>query len=343
MENVPSSPRFPYRLVPIQICVLAAAALTSCGDQQAAAPADPDRMLAQSLSDTLTRACPTAAPDDEAARRSCADALTDAALLRERMVSPFVWGGQSKAENLDLEKNNRTEFNPRIWRRLYLSTFMFSPGFTLEKDGETTIIRVPVRFRNQLDPGAFPYPFWHSADKWTSYETAREILFFAREGKLVGAVRSADRDPGRPHRDMKWDGHWTWEDSAGLEPRVSLFSNGFSPGNPHVPALETAYRDLEREMRKETCMTCHSPDNSAKMNPLELFSYPNQALSGRHNLVAVLKANAMPPMDATRPNPGIESDDRRQVLIELAKKFEEAGDAALASEHEPVIAAPKAP
>jgi hypothetical protein len=330
---VPTSP-FARKLR--ALFVLSSWVFGSCGDPREPAPADETTTLARSLVETLTKACPVAALDDENAGDACADALTTAPLLRARMTDPFEWGGQSATENLELEKDNRTKFNPRIWRRLYLSTFMFPGDFRIEPDGDTSIVRVAVRFRNQLDPGAFPYPFWHSADKWASYETARELLFFVRAGKLVGAVRSAERDPARPHRDMKWDGHWTWEDSAGQEPRVSMFSNAFSPSNPHLAALEDAYRTMERELRKETCMTCHSPDNAAKMNPLELFSYPNQALAGRRNLVAVLTANAMPPMDATRPKPGLGDDERRHALIELARKFQEVGDQALAYEGEPV-------
>jgi len=299
-----------------------------------APPGDPTMGLAEALAKTLTEACPMAAPDDEKARQACADALTTSPLLRERMADPFAWGGQKSGDTVELEKSNRTEFNPRIYRRLYLSTFMFTGEHSVQAAGNTAIIRLGVRFRNQLDPGSFPYPFWHSSDKWTSYETAREILFFLREGKLVGALRSAERDPARPHRDMKWDGRWTWEDSAGQQPRVTLYSYAFSPGNPYVAELETAYRTMERELRKETCLSCHSPDNIAKMNPLELFSYPNQALSGRKELVAILNANLMPPAEPGG-KAGIPEIDRRTALIELARKFQDLGDQALAFEGEP--------
>ena len=309
--------------------------LASCGSgSDEAADPDPSKGLGAALAKALVDACPMAAPDDQSARQACADALTVGPLLRERMSDPFDWGGQKSTDTLDLDKSNRTDFNPRIWRRLYLSTFMFTGEHSEQKAGDTVIIRLPVSFRNQLDPGSFPYPFWHSADKWTSYETTREILFFLHEGKLVGALRSADRDPARPHRDMKWDGRWTWEDSNGQEPRVSLYSFAFSPGNPYVAELETAYRTMERELRKETCLSCHSPDNIAKMNPLELFSYPNQALSGRKQLVAILKANLMPPA-APGGKPGIPDDGVRVSLVELARKFQELGDQALAFEGEP--------
>jgi hypothetical protein len=325
--------RTPLR-TPLTCAALALASLvpTSCGSS--AETPDDAPALARALVDTLTAACPTAGAGDEEARRACADALAQSPLLRERMAEPFDWGGQSSTAGLEFEKSNRTDFNPRVWRRLYLSTFMFPGSYSLEKDGETTVVRVAASFRNQLDPGSFPYPFWHSADKWTSYETARELLFFIRAGKLIGALRSADRDPSRPHRDMKWDGRWVWEDSSGVQPRVTLFSYAFSPGNPHTADLETAYRNMERELRKESCLTCHSPDNAARMNPLELFSFPNQALSARRTLVAALTANLMPPPDTTRPR-GLADNHRRSELIELARKFQVLGDKALAFEGEP--------
>jgi hypothetical protein len=321
------------------LCSLGCSALAACTSSEGSQTpdaGDPTAELARSLVETLVKACPGAAADDENARLACSNGLTDSSLLRERMVDPFVWGGQAAADKRQLDKNNRTNFNPRIFRRLYLSTFMFPGDFSVEKTDTGSIIRVAVRFRNQLDPGSFPYPFWHSADKWASYETARDLLFFVEGGKLVGALRSAERDPTRPHRDMKWDGRWTWEDSGGVQPRVSLFSYGFSPQNPHVAELEDAYRTMERELRKETCLVCHSPDNSAKMNPLELFSYPNQALSGRRNLIAVLNSNLMPPADAAGKPPGLVDDARRTALVALARKFQEAGDKALAFEGEPI-------
>ncbi|MFD2271089.1 hypothetical protein ACFS07_08035 [Undibacterium arcticum] len=30
-----------------------------------------------------------------------------------------------------------------------------------------------VVFRNRLQPGQFPYPFWHDAAKWNTYEKCK--------------------------------------------------------------------------------------------------------------------------------------------------------------------------
>ncbi len=286
-------------------------------------PSDADE-LAAALDQALATACPVTALDDERAHAACADALTSLPLLQQRMSEPFQWGGQASVAATELEQSNRTDFNPRIWRRLYLATFAFPGGHTVEARGATTVIRIPIVFRDGLDPGSFPYPFWHSPTKWASYETAREMLFFVRASKIVGALRSAETDPNRPRREMKWDGQWTWTTAGGPQPRVTLFSHAFSPANPHVATVDQTYRALEKELRAENCISCHSPDNAAKMNPLELFSYPNQALSGRRQLVDVLTRNTMP------PGAGIASGDRRSELLELARQFADAGDAALA-------------
>jgi hypothetical protein len=280
--------------------------------------------FAEALDAALTQACPMAAADDEKAHTACANALTALPVLSSKMSEPFPWGGQSAPDKFEIEASNRTDFNARIWRRLYLATYAFPGGHTVEVHGDTAVVRIPVQFRNGLDPGSFPYPFWHSADKWNSYQTARELLFLVRGGMVVGALRSAERDPSRPQREMKWDGRWTWEDASGAQPRVTLFSYGFSSINPHIEKLERTYRALEKEMRAGSCITCHSPDNTSKMNPLELFSYPNQALSGRWRLLEVMNKNSMP------PGLGVKDGELRGQLQALARKFAEAGDDAFA-------------
>jgi hypothetical protein len=286
-------------------------------------PAEEVKALAAELDQALTTACPMANTGDADAQLACADALVDLPVLRSRMSAPCDWGAQAAADARVLESANRTDFNPRIWRRLYLPTFMFPGGHAVEIVNDTAIIRIPVVFRTDIDPGNFPYPFWHSASKWQSYQTATDILFFFRAGKLIGALRSAEQDTSRPLREMKWDGRWTWRSARGDEPMVTLFSFAFSPDNPRVKELERSYRAMEKELRKESCLGCHSPDNTSRMNPLELFSYPNQALSGRHRLIKVLEENTMPPID------NIPDPKRRSDLRDLAQAFAAAGDAAL--------------
>jgi hypothetical protein len=79
------------------------------------------------LGRALVTACPVAAANDAAAREACADALTDMTELRDALTDPVLWGGQPDgfhAADL-LTDASLTQFDPRVWRRMYLSTFMF--------------------------------------------------------------------------------------------------------------------------------------------------------------------------------------------------------------------------
>lgn len=86
-----------------------------------------------------------------------------------------MWGAQADGAGYDITKSNTTQFNPLAFRRGYLATFGFSGEHHVEHDGDTTILHAAVSFRNELDPGAYPYPFWHSDRKWLSYQRSRDL------------------------------------------------------------------------------------------------------------------------------------------------------------------------
>jgi hypothetical protein len=117
---------------------------------------------------------------------------------------------------------------------------------------------------------------------------------------------------------------------------VTLYTYLFSPTNPHVSKLDDAYRALEEEMRAHQCQTCHSPDNKDHMNPLELFNYPNQALTARHDLVTELTENTMPPPNSMGIPVSILDITQRDKLKILAETFAKTADEALAYEGEKV-------
>lgn len=281
------------------------------------------------LGRALVEACPVVTANDAASRDACADALTTSVELREALADPMLWGGQpADVAPADLLTDaNLTSFNPRAWRRMYLSTFMFEEApTTLERSGEYRVLRVPVRFRNQLDAGEYPYPFWHSEKKWTAYEQASELIFVIDPNNKVPVVARTTLDPTRLHQNRVWDGQWRWNNDQ--EPRVTLYSYLFSGSNPHVAALDAAYRDFEETMRETDCTMCHDPANSQMTRHLELLNYPNQALAGRHDVIRMLRLNSMPPMA------GIPDEHAREVLIQKAAVFAAAGDDALAFEGE---------
>jgi len=91
-----------------------------------------------------------------------------------------------------------TRFNPLVYRRLYLSLYMFPTEHTVEQtpDGRT-LLRLAAKFRNKLDMGSYPYPFWHKPGKWYGYQNAHELIFAIQNGKVLGGVRSWEGTEGR--------------------------------------------------------------------------------------------------------------------------------------------------
>src|SRR5215510_8843018 len=131
-----------------------------------ASPKPADNDLAMSIANGLVAACPQGdSTSDEDARNDCAGKLTELAVLRDAMREPFIWGGQAVGAGYRLDKSTN-KFNARVWRRMYLSTFMFDSHYTIEQVADTTILHMPISFRGAMPAGAYPYPFWHSAKKW---------------------------------------------------------------------------------------------------------------------------------------------------------------------------------
>jgi hypothetical protein len=300
-------------------------------------PHGPDVALATEIGKSIIAACPIADPGDGKARDQCADKLTKLDLLRNSMGKAVLWGGQKEVDNYKLKESNTTYFDPLVWRRMYLSTYMFSGEPRIEQKDDLTVIHLPSQFRDGLDAGSFPYPFWHSQKKWSSYKQSTEVLLMIKNGKIAGALRSSEKDPQRQVLKRKWDGLWNWKDKEGKQqPEVSLYKYLFAASNPHVEKLDATYRAFEGEMRQHSCLVCHSPSNANDSNPLLILSYPNQALTLRHETVSQIQKNVMPPPS------GIADAEQKQKFFELAKAFAEVGDQAIAYE-EAHLTAPAKP
>lgn len=199
----------------------------------------PDIELAKKLGKDIIAACPVVNNlKNLAAFNSCADKLAKSKTLRDTMNAPFLWGAQSKVGSYNLQDNQTTQFDPLVWRRTYLSTFAFKGEPKIEKVNNLIVIHLPTQFRNELDIGDFPYPFWHSSKKWDSYQQTTELLFVLENQKLTGALRSAVVDATRPKVNNVWDGKWFWTDARGkLQPYVTLYTRLFSSSNPHVTKM----------------------------------------------------------------------------------------------------------
>jgi hypothetical protein len=291
-----------------------------------------DEALAVDIAVGLAQACPMTAASDESARLACGEALAKFTLLRDTMEEPFLWGGQGAGKPVDLYENHLTRFNPLVWRKMYASLFMFGTDFRIEAKGDQTILRVPYAFRNALDTGSYPYPFWHSKGKWDSYQFATDVILVIEDGKLLGGMRSAEQDTSRSYVEHTFDGRWDWTTPEGLPAPASsvLYSKLFSPQNAMVSELDRTFRALESKARSQNCNGCHSPDNAAKASQLVLLNYPNQAIFARNSIVAELENNTMP--IAT----GMTNETERQELLVLAREFKAAAEQALRLEGEHV-------
>src|SRR5262245_30808264 len=168
-------------------------ALNAVRSSNEMAPEDaPD--VPEKIAAAIVQACPLAHPTDAKARDACADELAQSEILRTRMREPFIWGGQKRPGDYDLEHFASNRFNPLVWRKMYLSLFMFDKNYRVERAGDQTLLHLPAHFRGQLDEGEYPYPFWHSEKKWDAYNYATEVILVYQEGKLRGAFRSAVTD-----------------------------------------------------------------------------------------------------------------------------------------------------
>jgi hypothetical protein len=281
----------------------------------------------------LARCSPPAKPDDAAARDKAAELLRDSAILKDAAREMILWGGRPAGGSYRPDTYHLTEFNWMIFSSLYVSLFTFPGEYkVVEKDG-FTILSMACSFRGELDVGAYPYPFWHKPGKWSAYEASKTVDFVFENDKVVAAFRVNEPD-SKPKRELKWDGNWLWRDAKGRDmPNAALYDYLLSKENPNKKELESAYREFATEARKHNCMACHAPDNSSNMSKLSLLNYPNQALSYRHQIIAELDENSMPPKTKDQPK-GIPDAEQRIRLLMLAKTFSEIGDKAIKFEED---------
>jgi hypothetical protein len=296
-----------------------AAAAQPAGDSRAVT----DDALA-ALAASIVQACPTTADISSAAERdACAENLSKITLLSEATLEGSLrWGGVSQGD-FNPAHNSLTLLNSLVWRMLYLSLFAFTGEHSIDiLPDESRLMRLGVKLR-PLAASEYPYPFWHSAAKWRSYQQASQIALLFKGGVLLAAYRNSQIDAQAPLTDRTWAGYWTTDDAGHVQPRTSLYGYLLSPANPDLANLEHAYKALATEARRYSCAACHNPANPAGMNPLVIFNLPNQALSARHEIVFQLSHNQLP------PGRGISDDKAREEMLRLTQAVETIGDRAL--------------
>ena len=292
------------------------------------------------MADELLSVCPLADPANQPAFEACRRALFSGSLLRRSVDTILLWGRPHPKPGESLKNTTLTQFAPEVWTGLYAPLFMFDGTWRLDYDeGERLYrARLGALFRNALDPGQYPYPFWHDARKWNDYQAANALVLWiaAQSGSIVVGqfIKEGEDKPGLktvPIERPPFDGQWMWTDASGdSQPAPALFRGLFSENNPYVGELEPAYRELANAMRRGLCNDCHVPDNPNRMKRLVLLQTPAHAASEIKRLMSAVRDNEMP-LDDTLLYHEIDPD-MRAALLDYGGVFEDLVDAARAWE-----------
>ena len=213
---------------------------------------------------------------------------------------------------------------------------MFSGDYEIGFDQTERLYRarVPALFRNALDPGQYPYPFWHDAKKWADYQAANQVTFWIDPGKIKVVMMQfsaqGKRDPrlaSVPFARPPFDGKWMWTDAQGrTQPQPTLFVGLMRGSNPYLGQLEDTFRDLAGALRKGTCHECHAPDNYAGTKRLTLMQTPVHAAGEIKRIMQAVRDDKMPLDDVglfKEMDPAVKA-----ALLQYGTAFESAVDAA---------------
>src|SRR5262245_1892407 len=294
------------------------------------------------LANELAAVCPLADPADQRAFESCRQGLFRGSLLRANLSTILLWGRPHPKPGESLKDTTLTQFAPEAWTGLYAPMFMFDGTWRVDYDDNERLYRAQlgVLFRNALEPGQYPYPFWHSRQKWNDYQDANTLVLWLKpdSGSIVVGQFTND---GREHPGPKtapvprppFDGQWMWTDADGVvQPQPALFHGLFSDDNPYLKQLEPRYFDLANALRRGHCNDCHVPTNPNRMSRLVLLQTPVHAASEIKRLMRAVQDNDMP-LDDSLLYREIDADTKA-ALLQYGAAFEPAGDAARAWERE---------
>lgn len=273
----------------------------------------------------LQKACPISEADNQKAFDSCRQSLFDNSTVKQMMAQPIILWGRQKDAALPLKDTNLTQFAPDILAGLYLPLFMFDGKYKVSYNEREKLYLATLgaAFRNRLQPGQFPYPFWHEANKWSIYENARSLLLWIdpASGKIRIAQFSAQGEPVSGYTSTKadtptFDGKWLWTDDQGkTQPAVTLFDGLYRSNNPYKAKLDQSYREFAVALRESQCLSCHVPNNPEKMKRLVLLQSPAHASAEIHRVLKSVRENKMP-LDEQ----GIEKELDPQLMKTLLEK-----------------------
>lgn len=326
-----------------QIVVLAVTAL-SAGSvfAQAASPAGADpkvEAVVRALAAQLSTDCPFADSGDQASFDRCRQRMFGDSTLRRTLSNFTLWGRVSNPD-ATLKSTSLTQFAPDVLTGMYMPLFMFDGKYTLDyvPREKLWLARLNANFRNRLQPGQFPYPFWHVDDKWGTYENARSILFWIDPATTRISVAQFSRQGNGPERAASdrasipaFDGKWMWTDKNGrAQPAVTLFDGLFHENNPYKAQLSDTYRDFALSLRDGQCLSCHSPDNANGSKRLVLLQSPAHAAAEIKRVLRDVERDGMPrnDFDVEKPlEPGmkkvfLEKGGAFARVVELAHQWE---------------------
>jgi hypothetical protein len=294
------------------------------------------------IASQLQAKCPLSEPDNQAAFDQCRKYLFDDSQIKQTMNQPVILWGRQNNSKLPLKETALTQFSPDILAGLYLPLFMFNGQYKISfHEGEKLYLAtLGSAFRNRLQPGQFPYPFWHDANKWSVYENARTVLLWLDPytGKARAIQFSVEGDqvlkepPARANT-PKFDGKWVWTDAQGqTQPTVTLFDGLYRSNNPYKPQLDSSYKEFAIALRESQCLSCHVPNNPDKMKRLVLLQSPAHASAEIHRVLTSVRDKKMPLDDL-----GLEKEldpHVTKILLDKGGEFEKVVTAAQAWERQ---------
>ena len=291
------------------------------------------KAAAQRFLAILKTECPVAGTDSQEAFDHCRKALFASKDIEELFAPRVTWGGFD--DTLPAWRQKNTTFDSKLWTSLYLPLMMFDGEYELKHDGISYWSHLHARaaFRGRLQPGQFPYPFWHAPAKWAAYDKMNELVFRFDPvtSKIVAIFRIQNPERGplvaesvTPH---VFDGKWMWKDSDGkLQPAATLYDGLFDRNNPFKLAMDSAYKNFATELRDQSCLSCHTPTNPQKMSTLILLQTPAHAAGEIKRLIAAVEAGEMPIEEWGSAAPlGAQA---KAAFLAKARAFEEASSRA---------------
>ncbi|MBL8515233.1 MAG: hypothetical protein JNJ55_14665, partial [Betaproteobacteria bacterium] len=250
-------------------------------DPQVLTTSKPDQgrvsLIASQLANELADACAFAKPQDTLALDRCKTALfRPKSALRSNLPAFVLWSRMQDASRL-LKDTTLTQFGPDVFSATYLPLFMFNGKYQIAFDERQNLYRIDfvAAFRNRLQPGQYPYPFWHEENKWSIYQGTNRVTAWvgidpqsgvekikALQFSAFGEKHAAIPEPiATPAFDKDTHAKWLWTDEKGkTQPQVTLFDGLFSADNPHLRKLDDTYRAMALKFRDGDCMSCHVPN-----------------------------------------------------------------------------------